>query len=437
MVGSGGGRGAGPDVGRAGAARGGRARAPSCVRVPLGRRGRRATATSRELAEDEHGLARTLVAALAPFGRPAWWCAATARSTGAPARCPPSWPTSWARPRRSAWWPSTPGPGRATAALLVERRLDGGWRERLRVPLPAVCSVEAAGVRLRRASLAGALDAADQPSPRSTGRSRRWPRGRASGTGPRRAPGPFRPRTRVLPGPRDADPRLRLLALTGALVAHDPPTVVRPVERAEAADVLLAFLVRHGYLEGRADRTPAGSTRGRRSREPAGRLDLAGGRRGSPGPGRCSSSRWVPPSSTDPTCRSPPTPTSPWPSSTAAAERDPLLVVGPGGGLRIDAASTRASPAPCPSAGRPPSCSWSSSDGRPPTIFAHVDRWSPPTAATPSRSAGRSPGWPPRVDRSPPGGPRWDGRPPRRPDRDLADAGHRPRPGAPRRGRAR
>ena len=62
------------------------------------------------------------------------------------------------------------------------------------------------------------------------------------------APRPFRPRTRVLPAPHDADPRLRLLSLTGALVAHDPPTVIHPADAAEAADVFLDFLIRHGYL---------------------------------------------------------------------------------------------------------------------------------------------------------------------------------------------
>jgi electron transfer flavoprotein beta subunit len=54
----------------------------------------------------------------------------------------------------------------------------------------------------------------------------------------------------VLPAPDDADPRLRLLALTGALVAHDPPTVIEPANAAEAADVFITFLARHGYLEG-------------------------------------------------------------------------------------------------------------------------------------------------------------------------------------------
>jgi electron transfer flavoprotein beta subunit len=60
---------------------------------------------------------------------------------------------------------------------------------------------------------------------------------------------PFRPRTRVVPGPDSDDPRLRLLALTGALVAHDPPTVVGPIDAAGAADALLTFLIRHGYLD--------------------------------------------------------------------------------------------------------------------------------------------------------------------------------------------
>ena len=50
-------------------------------------------------------------------------------------------------------------------AVIAERRLDGGWRERLKVMPPAVCSVEAAGVRLRRASLSDALGAAGAAIP--------------------------------------------------------------------------------------------------------------------------------------------------------------------------------------------------------------------------------------------------------------------------------
>ena len=53
----------------------------------------------------------------------------------------------------------------------------------------------------------------------------------------------------MVPAPKGDDPRLRLLALTGALVSHDPPTVIGPVGSAEAADELIGFLVRHGYLD--------------------------------------------------------------------------------------------------------------------------------------------------------------------------------------------
>ena len=135
-------------------------------------------------------------------------------------------------------------------ALLAERRLDGGWREQLSVPLPAVCSVEAAGVRLRRATLAGALGATgarvpvDEPASHLLRAARE--RVGALRLGPTR---PFEPRTRVVPAPAAADAHQRVLALTGALVDHDPPTVVGPVGAAEAADALLDYLVRHGYLD--------------------------------------------------------------------------------------------------------------------------------------------------------------------------------------------
>src|SRR5581483_670425 len=77
-------------------------------------------------------------------------------------------------------------------AVLAERRLDRGARERLRVPLPAVCSVEGASARLRRAAL-----------PVRTG--------------------PFRPRARALPAPASPSARERVLELTGALSHREPP----------------------------------------------------------------------------------------------------------------------------------------------------------------------------------------------------------------------
>src|SRR5262245_27467163 len=94
--------------------------------------------------------------------------------------------------------------------LLAERRLDGGWRERLRVPTPAVCSAEAAGLRPRRAALPALLAAGNAPVPVVE------PAGPApvpAGVTEVRA---YRPRARVVPPPTGATPRDRLLALTGA-----------------------------------------------------------------------------------------------------------------------------------------------------------------------------------------------------------------------------
>ena len=60
---------------------------------------------------------------------------------------------------------------------------------------------------------------------------------------------PLRPRTRVVAPPSGTDPMDRLRVLTGAATVHEPPTVVRPVDASEAADVLLDFLRLRGYLE--------------------------------------------------------------------------------------------------------------------------------------------------------------------------------------------
>ena len=124
--------------------------------------------------------------------------------------------------------------------LLGERRLDLGRREQVRIPLPAVCSVEAAGVRLRRAGLPATLAASTAEVPTV---SVPVPPGRIRVLHAR----PARPRARELPAPTGSA-RERLLALTGALLEHDPPTIVGPVDAPEAVDVLLEFLVRHGYL---------------------------------------------------------------------------------------------------------------------------------------------------------------------------------------------
>ena len=124
--------------------------------------------------------------------------------------------------------------------LVGERRLDYGRRERMRIPLPAVCSLEAAGVRLRRASLPASLAAATATVPVADvtvpGPSVRVLGAQAA-----------RPRPRHIAAPTGSS-RERLLALTGALLSHEPPTVVGPVDAVEAADALLEFLARNGYL---------------------------------------------------------------------------------------------------------------------------------------------------------------------------------------------
>jgi electron transfer flavoprotein beta subunit len=202
------------------------------------------------LGGDEQGLAAAIVAALAPYGRPTLvLCGdrSADRGTGAlPAFLAHQLGAAQALGLVAIAITDQP------ASLVAERRLDGGWRERLRIPCPAVCSVEAVGVRLRRASLAAALAAQGAEIPAVSGGVRPHP-GRME-VGPLR---PFRPRTRVVPPPEGEDPRLRLLALTGALVAHDPPTVVGPVEAPAAADALLDFLHRHGYLGDQAADTGA------------------------------------------------------------------------------------------------------------------------------------------------------------------------------------
>ena len=128
----------------------------------------------------------------------------------------------------------------ARQVLRAERRLEAGRRELLEVPLPAVCSVEAAGVRLRRASLAGALSAAGAPvavhRPPAAGRSAVRVRGSR----------PYVPRPRPVPAPTGSA-RERLLGLTGALSEREPPTVLGPLEPEAAAGALLAYLDRNGF----------------------------------------------------------------------------------------------------------------------------------------------------------------------------------------------
>jgi electron transfer flavoprotein beta subunit len=187
-----------------------------------------------ELATDERALAKALVAAIG--GRPDLVVCAdrsSDRGTGA-------LPAFVAHELGVVQAPGLVSLELVGDDLMGERRLDYGRRERMRIPLPAVCSVEGAGVRLRRASLPASLAAANATVPVAEallpGPAVRVLGARAS-----------RPRPRHLPAPTGSS-RERLLALTGALLSHEPPTVVGPVDAPEAADALLDFLARNGYL---------------------------------------------------------------------------------------------------------------------------------------------------------------------------------------------
>lgn len=126
-------------------------------------------------------------------------------------------------------------------ALLAERRLDGGWRERIQVPCPAVCSVEATGLRLRRATLQATLDSELITPPIFA------PAARFASTLLLGRALPFRPRPGIIAPPPGATPLERLLALVGVAEDRDPPVLVGPIDAAEAADALLQYLGRNGY----------------------------------------------------------------------------------------------------------------------------------------------------------------------------------------------
>jgi electron transfer flavoprotein beta subunit len=130
-------------------------------------------------------------------------------------------------------------PGERPATVVVHRRLEAGRRELLRVSAPAVVSVEAAGVRLRRACLPAVLAHTGEPIPVAIGA--------APAPIPVRGSHPYRPRPRHLPAPT-GPPLRRVRELTGALAPRDARTVVGPLPAPEAAEALLAYLRGHGYL---------------------------------------------------------------------------------------------------------------------------------------------------------------------------------------------
>lgn len=123
-------------------------------------------------------------------------------------------------------------------ALLLERRLDGGRREQLRIHPPAVLSLQA-GLRLRRASLAGLLAAREAAIEVA-----HLPVGGHGEIHERLRP--YRAPAGALAAPSAADPRDRVLALSGMLVPARARRVVE-ADAATCADELLAYLSEHGY----------------------------------------------------------------------------------------------------------------------------------------------------------------------------------------------
>jgi electron transfer flavoprotein beta subunit len=207
-----------------------------------------------DLVGDERALAAALGAAICSVGAPALvLCGDRSADRGTGAL--PAFLAHELGAAQALGLVSLEPEGSESYTLRAERRLDGGRRELLRVPSPAVCSVEAAGVRLRRAPLSAALAAGDVSIPVAAVHGSERERPRHDGGRP------YRPRTRVVAPPAGAAPRDRLLDLTGALVVHDPPTLIGPIDASGAADALLEYLRRHGYWAGEVVAFPPPASR--------------------------------------------------------------------------------------------------------------------------------------------------------------------------------
>jgi electron transfer flavoprotein beta subunit len=114
----------------------------------------------------------------------------------------------------------------AAGTVRALRRLDGGRRERLLVPAPAVCSVEGSTARLRRAALHAVLAARRAAVPVHPGPS-------GPGANGHHAARPYRPRARALPPPHgDALDRVRQLTTGASHTTHGQPEVLEPVAAA-------------------------------------------------------------------------------------------------------------------------------------------------------------------------------------------------------------
>jgi len=121
--------------------------------------------------------------------------------------------------------------------LRVIRRLDGGRREILDVPTPAVISVEGSVARLRRAPLSAALASRSAEITVVRGPFGRLPESEIH---------PYRPRSRMLPAPEgDALARLRELIDVGGSEGNTETLMMEP---SDAATKIVEQLREWGYL---------------------------------------------------------------------------------------------------------------------------------------------------------------------------------------------
>ena len=120
-------------------------------------------------------------------------------------------------------------------AIEATRRLDRGRREHVRLNGPGVVSVEA-GRELRRAGLRAVIAAAETDVEVVAATIGRSPDHQVVDSGP------FRPRSREIPPPVGDDPRLRLMAVSGAMVKPKSTQTLR-LDPIEAAELLLSELL--------------------------------------------------------------------------------------------------------------------------------------------------------------------------------------------------
>ena len=135
----------------------------------------------------------------------------------------------------------------ADGRLLATRRLDGGRREDLLIACPAVISIEAGLAPLRRAPLAASVAVTTASLTLVSAKDRRSTIGGAGGMAASAKPMPYRPAARSVPSPIGASALDRVVSITGALDAIEPPRSVT-AEPEDAARMIVEQLTAWGYL---------------------------------------------------------------------------------------------------------------------------------------------------------------------------------------------